>query len=377
MSLMKITHYPKLLEDVKYASEKFECCLDANVSIKFQKMLWHHIQTFLESKKTISIDTLKSLLVNKSAVNSTETKPIKTYDYLTENLKSLHAISFDEQFTTFSLDPSLDLSLVSEEKCIQSKPAETEFQFLDRVFEYYNSEYSEYFDDTNLSILNGKEEYTFESMSDLGDLKDLDAMNAMSDLNAMDDANSNTIPFDVDTIDKDIIDFFDDELDCQNIPNNDILAGLVYNDIFTDLSTIALDAKEKSFGYDFDSIVCMQITKKQVTPEKSNTNLKKVSKITKKCIHLKQKNKCVECKGSSTCEHFKIKYACIQCKGSSICIHSKLKYTCIKCKGSAVCVHAKIRYDCKFCNVKKYCEHAKQRVKCSECKQIRKLQKYL
>ena len=37
-----------------------------------------------------------------------------------------------------------------------------------------------------------------------------------------------------------------------------------------------------------------------------------------KCIHKKQKNRCVECKGASICEHKKRKSCCIECNGSEI-----------------------------------------------------------
>ena len=55
----------------------------------------------------------------------------------------------------------------------------------------------------------------------------------------------------------------------------------------------------------------------------------KISRDKCKCIHNKDKSRCIECGGSGICIHNKQKSRCKECGGSEICIHHKQKSRCI------------------------------------------------
>jgi hypothetical protein len=96
----------------------------------------------------------------------------------------------------------------------------------------------------------------------------------------------------------------------------------------------------------------------------------KVSVAHKKhrCIHNKQKSRCIDCCGVGICEHKRQKNLCKDCKGISVCKHGKRKYRCKDCCGSAICKHGIIKYQCKKCKGGSVCDHNKIRSQCVECK---------
>ena len=55
------------------------------------------------------------------------------------------------------------------------------------------------------------------------------------------------------------------------------------------------------------------------------------------------------------CVHNKNKYKCVDCGGSQICGHKKRKYNCPDCissdfSGAKICEHKRMRAFCKICN---------------------------
>lgn len=50
-----------------------------------------------------------------------------------------------------------------------------------------------------------------------------------------------------------------------------------------------------------------------------------------KCIHGRQRSRCVECDGSGICEHGRERSKCVICGGVSICIHNRQRRQCKDC----------------------------------------------
>jgi len=90
-------------------------------------------------------------------------------------------------------------------------------------------------------------------------------------------------------------------------------------------------------------------------------------RILKLCPHQKQKQKCIDCGGSSICEHNRIKSTCIDCGGSSICEHNRRKYQCKECDGLSFCEHKRRKDQCKDCKGSQICEHNRRKDQCKEC----------
>jgi len=68
-----------------------------------------------------------------------------------------------------------------------------------------------------------------------------------------------------------------------------------------------------------------------------------------KCVHLKRRERCVECGGSEICSHGKRKSQCADCGGKGICQHGRSKYACKDCGGSAFCQHGRRKAECGQC----------------------------
>ena len=87
----------------------------------------------------------------------------------------------------------------------------------------------------------------------------------------------------------------------------------------------------------------------------------------RKCIHSKQKSRCVDCGGTSICIHNKERYRCKECSGKGICIHSKRKTSCMECDGASICTHGKFKPHCKSCVGGSICQHGNRKSRCVEC----------
>ena len=92
------------------------------------------------------------------------------------------------------------------------------------------------------------------------------------------------------------------------------------------------------------------ITKEQHYIDLLKPELNKASAIGTRCIHDRERDKCIPCGGSGICEHNKIKAQCVPCGGSATCSHNKQRTSCIPCGGSAMCSHNNRRNQCKVCS---------------------------
>lgn len=64
------------------------------------------------------------------------------------------------------------------------------------------------------------------------------------------------------------------------------------------------------------------------------------------CPHMRQQNKCPDCKGASICKHRRQRNLCRDCGGASICTHGRNRSSCPQCP----CKHHGVeRYFCTDC----------------------------
>ena len=77
--------------------------------------------------------------------------------------------------------------------------------------------------------------------------------------------------------------------------------------------------------------------------------------IEKECREVFYKTELKNKIGKYRCVHNKNKYKCVDCGGSQICGHKKRKYNCPDCissdfSGAKICEHKRMRAFCKICN---------------------------